>query len=214
MKQSVLQRSTQYSNLLPPWERKCEPRRLILKPSRQSTRCFQPDEVQVAGIQTTQPATNLDICSLLARGHSSTNSTSSAPTSIITATGSRIIQFLTKGLLPDDKTDAKKVAAQAHSFAIVDGVLYFIDVKHNHQKRCVVPKQLRIQLMEENHTGPMAGYFAGEKLYRALTRHWWWSGMYTDVVKYCSKCPQCAIVNRAGHINKPPLSPIPVQRPF
>ena len=23
----------------------------------------------------------------------------------------------------------------------------------------------------------------------ALTRHWWWPGMYTDVVKYCSNCP-------------------------
>ena len=126
----------------------------------------------------------------------------------------KIIQFLTNDLLPDDKTDAKKVVAQAHSFAIVDGVLYFIDVKHNHQKRCVVSKQLRIQLMEENHSGPMAGHFAGEKLYRALTRHWWWPGMYTDVVKYCSNCPQCTIVNGSGRVNKPPLSPIPVQRPF
>ena len=68
--------------------------------------------------------------------------------------------------------------------------------------------------MEENHTGPMAGHFSGEKLYRALTRHWWWSSMYTDVVKYCSNCPQCAIVNGSGHVNKPPLSPIPVQRSF
>ena len=38
--------------------------------------------------------------------------------------------------------------------------------------------------------------------------------MYTDVVKYCSNCPQCAIVNGSGRVNKPPLSPIPVQRPF
>ena len=38
--------------------------------------------------------------------------------------------------------------------------------------------------------------------------------MYTDVVKYCSNCPQCAIVNGSGHVNKPSLSPIPVQRPF
>ena len=38
--------------------------------------------------------------------------------------------------------------------------------------------------------------------------------MYTDVVKYCANFPQCALVNGSGRVNKPPLSPIPVQRPF
>ena len=41
---------------------------------------FQLDEVQVAGIQTTLLTTELDICSLLARHHWLTNSTSSAAT--------------------------------------------------------------------------------------------------------------------------------------
>ena len=189
-------------------------------PADKAPDIFQSDEVQIAAIHTTQPATELDIRSLLSRHHSLTDSANSAPTNEFALSQQqdpellKIIRFLTNDLLPDDKTDAKKIVAQAHSFAIVDGVLYFIDVKHNHQKRCVVPKQLRNQLMEETHTGPMAGHFAGEKLYRALTRHWWWSGMYTDVVKYCSNCPQCAIVNGSGRVNKPPLSPIPVQRPF
>ena len=44
--------------------------------------------------------------------------------------------------------------------------------------------------------------------------HWWWQGMYSDVVNYCKSCPQCAIVNSSGRINKPPLHPIPVSRPF
>ena len=193
---------------------------LSRNPQDKAPDVFQTDKVQVAGIQTTWPATKLDIRSLLACDHSSINSAGAASGNEFVLSQQqdpelwKIIQFLTNDLLPDDKTDAKKVVAQAHSFAIVDGVLYFIDVKHNHQKRCVVPKQLRIQLMEENHSGPMAGHFAGEKLYRALTRHWWWPGMYTDVVKYCFNCPQCAIVNGSGHVNKPPPSPIPVQRPF
>ena len=80
--------------------------------------------------------------------HSLTNSASSAPKNEFALSQQqdpellKTIQFLTNDLLPDNKTDAKKVVAQAHSFAIVDGVLYFIDVKHNHLKRCVVPKQL------------------------------------------------------------------------
>ena len=80
--------------------------------------------------------------------HSLTNSASSAPTNEFALSQQqdpellKIIQFLTNDLLPDNKTDVKKVVAQAHSFAIVDGVIYFIDVKHNHLKQCVVPKQL------------------------------------------------------------------------
>ena len=38
--------------------------------------------------------------------------------------------------------------------------------------------------------------------------------MYTDVLNHCSSCPQCAIVNRSGRVNRPPLQPIPVARPF
>ena len=34
-----------------------------------------------------------------------------------------------------------------------------------------------------------------------------------DVTKFCQSCPQC-IVNSTGRANKPPLHPIPVQRPF
>ena len=38
--------------------------------------------------------------------------------------------------------------------------------------------------------------------------------MYSEVIKHCSSCPQCAIVNSSGRINKPPLHPIPVARVF
>ena len=68
--------------------------------------------------------------------------------------------------------------------------------------------------MEESHSSPMAGHFSGPKLYQALVRHWWWPGMYRDVITHCAACPQCAIVNSSGRVNHPPLCPIPVSRPF
>ena len=34
------------------------------------------------------------------------------------------------------------------------------------------------------------------------------------VIRHCASCPQCAIVNSSGRVNKPPLHPIPVQRVF
>ena len=38
--------------------------------------------------------------------------------------------------------------------------------------------------------------------------------MYTDTMKHCASCPQCAIVSGSGRVNRPPLHPIPVQRAF
>lgn len=76
------------------------------------------------------------------------------------------------------------------------------------------PQHLRQSIIEENYQGPMAGHFAGERLYKALARHWWWQNMYMDVVSHCVSCPQCAIVNSSGRVNRPPLHPIPVQRVF
>ena len=36
--------------------------------------------------------------------------------------------------------------------------------------------------------------------------------MYSDIIEFCK--PECAIVSGHGRRNKPPLYPIPVQRPF
>ena len=38
--------------------------------------------------------------------------------------------------------------------------------------------------------------------------------MYSDVVSHGTNCPQCAIVNPSGRVNRPPLHPIPIQRIF
>ena len=77
-----------------------------------------------------------------------------------------------------------------------------------------VPTHLRASLMEENHSGPFAGHFSGERLYNALVRHWWWPLMYSDVFGHCTNCPQCAVVHSSGRLNRPPLHPIPVQCAF
>jgi len=94
-----------------------------------------------------------------------------------------------------------------HKLTILLHLLNFVDSKNNHRQRCAAPKSLHTQLLEKNHSGPLAGHFSGEKL-------WWWPGMLADVTKHYSACPQCAIVNGSGHVNKPPLNPIPVQRVF
>ena len=43
--------------------------------------------------------------------------------------------------------NAMIIAVQKELFALIDGALHFIDQKNNHCDRCVVPKQLRTQLI-------------------------------------------------------------------
>ena len=40
----------------------------------------------------------------------------------------KILDYMNKGLLPDDSQDTKKIAAQASQYAVIQNVLYFIDV--------------------------------------------------------------------------------------
>ena len=119
-----------------------------------------------------------------------------------------------RGELPEDDTRARKLVAQSFSFTLLVGILYFIDPRRDDRKRAVVPCQLREGILEESHGGPMRGHFSGVRLYKSLVRHWWWPNMYVDSKKHSAACPLCAIVSGSGRVNKPPLHPIPVQRPF
>ena len=125
-----------------------------------------------------------------------------------------MIQYQKKGVLPGDPLLAKRIAAQATQFELVDGVLCFIDLKRRNKKRVVVPSHLREKLIGEVHGGPMSGHFATTRIFTTLSRTWWWDGMYQDVNRHCKTCPQCVMVTGAGRPGHPPLKPIPVSRPF
>ena len=111
-----------------------------------------------------------------------------------------LINFLIDDKLPNDEQKAHRIAAQALHFSVIDDILFFVVTKNGGQKRCAVPKHLCDQVMTENHSSPMAGHFAGGKLYKSLCRHWWWPRMYSDVVEFCRSCPQCLIVNSYGRV--------------
>lgn len=124
------------------------------------------------------------------------------------------MDYLTRGLLPDQNEEAKKIAAQASQFAVVQGVLYFIDPSRQNVRRAAVPSHLQQQIMTEIHGGVMSGHFSGNRLYKTLCRRWWWDSMYSDAISFCKNCPECAIVSGTGRVHRPPLHPIPVQRAF
>ena len=125
-----------------------------------------------------------------------------------------IIQFLESGVLPADEGRARKIALQSSLFSLVDDVLFFMNTKLDRQQRVVVPAHLKVKVMEETHRGPMGAHFSGNRLFNTLARHWWWEGMFADAVHYARNCPECATVSGGGRVLRPPLHPIPVNKPF
>ena len=125
-----------------------------------------------------------------------------------------IIEFLEEDKLPEDPVCARKLVAQKPQFSIVNRVLHFIDHRHDHQRRVAVPSHLRERLLREILGGTHGGHFSSRKLYNTLLKHWWWKGMCADVLSFCKRCPDCAVVTGGGYQHKPPLRQIPVERPF
>ena len=127
---------------------------------------------------------------------------------------SHLIHYLEEDSVPLDPKHAQQLVAEAQLFAILDGVLYYIDPKRRNRKHAVVPPQLQENIVGEYHSGPMSGHFSAQRLYSTMARSWWWRGMYSDIHRHCQNCPQCVYVTGIRHSQKPPLHPIPVQCAF
>lgn len=126
----------------------------------------------------------------------------------------KMVRYLEDGLLPEDSCQARKTTAQASQFALVDGILYLVEAKRGNQRKAVVPAHLQEKILRDTHSGKMAGHFSGNRLFTTLSRHWWWETLYRDCVAFCKNCAVCVVVSGSGRIQRPPLHPIPVQKPF
>ena len=125
-----------------------------------------------------------------------------------------ILAYLEKKELPADEKKARRLVMESDRFTIIDGVLYFIDSSRSHRTRIAAPSTIQETLLQESHSGSLAGHFSPKSVYEKLARRYWWEGIYTDVFKHCRACLTCASYRGAGHRNKPPLKPIEVGGPF
>ena len=64
-----------------------------------------------------------------------------------------IILYTEHGDLPDAQKQAYQIVTQAHLFAVVENILYFVDPKWFNRRRAVVPQHLCQTIMRENHGG-------------------------------------------------------------
>ena len=77
---------------------------------------------------------------------------------------------------------------------MLDGIQYYVGKKQTEIPRVVVPRKMRLQILEEYHGGCLAGHFSGHRLYKTLARRWWRQHMYQDAMDHARSCPQCAVV--------------------
>ena len=79
--------------------------------------------------------------------------------------------------LPADPAGRASIMTQASDYTAVDGILYYVSQKKDNVLRVVVPEGMRQKLIEDYHAGNMAGHFSGLKIYKAMSRLWWWRSM-------------------------------------
>ena len=65
-----------------------------------------------------------------------------------------------------------------------------------------------------SHGRFFAGHFSGKQLYINTLCRRWWDCMYSNAMKHCKSCQECATITGRGRVAKPPLHPIHVQCPF
>ena len=95
----------------------------------------------------------------------------------------KFIDLVECGELPEDELIARKMALQQSLFTVIDGVLYYVDLKRNNCKRAVVPQSLKKQILEQTHAGPFGGHFSGQRMFNVLVSSWWWEHMFGDVTR-------------------------------
>ena len=70
--------------------------------------------------------------------------------------------YLEHGKLSVDESRGQKIAAQGVHFAVLDGILYYVDSKCNSRQRVIVPQQLQQQILQEGRCGLTGGHFSGK----------------------------------------------------
>ena len=99
-----------------------------------------------------------------------------------------------------------------------NGLLYR---KHQETKtgrsfnQLVVPKELRRQVMSENHESAFSGHLGAKKTEVRILPNFFWPGLRQDVIRFCRSCDVCQRTVKMGSVKKVPLGSMPlIDTPF
>lgn len=121
----------------------------------------------------------------------------------------------TSAILQDLKEEENWITPKHPLYCMSDdGLLFWEDWEGN--LRLYVPKDLRVEIMTEDHESPSGGAHSGyHKAYNRLALTYYWPRMGREVRKFISTCDICQKAKPKRHAPFGMLRPIPIpSRPF
>ena len=102
-----------------------------------------------------------------------------------------IIQFLSKDILPKDKSEAEKLCRKAPRFWLSEDQKLYKRSFLEPYLLCIHPEASEL-LLEELHEGICGSHTGGRSIaHRTITQGYWWPNMQKEVLEYAKKCDQC-----------------------
>ena len=107
--------------------------------------------------------------------------------------------------------------ATSDDYLLDKGVLYHFDdgricSRKIVRKQLVISRSLKEEVLLALHEGLASGHLSFQKTY--LKIRYFWTGMFTEIQKWCSSYVDCATKKTPRNLPKAPLQPIPVEGPF
>ncbi|XP_071695749.1 uncharacterized protein [Rutidosis leptorrhynchoides] len=124
-----------------------------------------------------------------------------------------IIEFLTKGTLPIDSSEARKIKMKAPMYLLDKGVLYRKSFLGPHL-RYLNPTQTE-SIIREVHEG-MCALHSGHKIVasKIMRLGYYWSSMYRDAAEVIRKCQSCQLHAPVSKAPRHPMIPVASPWPF
>ena len=122
--------------------------------------------------------------------------------------------YLTRKILPKEKTSARQIVALAAHCLISEGLLQFNLVRRGMTPRLAImaPDSMRKDIIRACHTHRFAGHAGVHKTVHRIQQEYFWPGMTTAVAKFISTCQVCQrSKNPPSQIHKAPLMPLELQ---
>ena len=101
-----------------------------------------------------------------------------------------IIQYLERGILPEDKLNARKIRIKAAQYSMYNDKLYRRSLSHPWSK-CVSPEEGNY-ILREIHEGIYGAYEAQNTIvWKALLQGYYWPNMSKEAFQLVQKCTKC-----------------------
>ena len=102
-----------------------------------------------------------------------------------------IVHFLSKNVLPEDKSKAEKIRQKAPRFWLSEDQKLYKRSFSGPYLLCIHPEASEL-LLEELHEGICRSHTGGRSLaHRAIIQGYWWLNLQKEALEYTKKCNQC-----------------------